>query len=406
MMVDVMPFTEPVSVWRSRGRGRHSHGDGSCWSHGSSQRDTTAGGSTLKMLMSYSVILCYFAALFLFSLFLEKNGRSQLLLPVHWSIAWAWPAIQCPGDPFCTCGNFWTNLRFQVLGLVQAPCIERNSMGATKAPKKDKKRNVFHGAWHAVSRCVLCCRVVAYRLQLLLYYSVITAKFFNDVYVIIVTVTACCVRVSSWFIVIMWLRVWIWIFRLKFRLWTPLLWFAAELLRVFWTWMECCVWWRIRVFSSVLGAEKNGGLRGCLMPCLHVFDDGCNVVWKSHIVYAMIHVSMESSKVSRRLAVLWINDIEKQRSVALQLTTSDLCSKHRSCTLSKIYAVLWRLWRFLRRWRRLNDLNVFSTGTQSIWIINRWYHCFLCTWKLAANGQFIGTPRLQWRDVYWISIAA
>ena len=34
--------------------------------------------------------------------------------------------------------------------------------------------------------------------------------------------------------------------------------------------------------------------------------------------------------------MLWINDIEKQRSVALQLTTSDLCSKHRSCTLSKI----------------------------------------------------------------------
>lgn len=100
MMVDVMPFTEPVSVWRSRGRGRHSHGDGSCWSHGSSQRDTTAGGSTLKMLMSYSVLLC--RSVF-FSLFLEKmdkNGRWQLLLPVHWSIAWAWPAIQCPGVPF------------------------------------------------------------------------------------------------------------------------------------------------------------------------------------------------------------------------------------------------------------------------------------------------------------------
>lgn len=149
---------------------------------------------------------------------------------------------------------------------------------------------------------------------------------------------------------------------------------------------------------------------GCVVASCHVFMsfmmfDGCNVVWKSHIVYAMIHVSMESSKVSRRLAVLWINDIEKQRSVALQLTTSDLCSKHRSCTLSKIYAVLWRLWRFLRRWWRLNDLNAFSTGTQSIWIINRWYHCFLCTWKLAANDQFIGTPRLQRRDVYWISIA-
>ena len=112
----------------------------------------------------------------------------------------------------------------------------------------------------------------------------------------------------------------------------------------------------------LIGAWCRKKTEGCVVASCHVFMsfmmfDGCNVVWKSHIVYAMIHLSMESSKVSRRLAVLWINDIEKQRSVALQLTTSDLCSKHRSCTLSKIYAVLWRLWRFLRRWRRLNDLN-------------------------------------------------
>lgn len=70
MMVDVMPFTEPVSVWRSRGRGRHSHGDGSCWSHGSSQRDTTAGGSTLKIfedvdeLFCATLPLCFFQSIF------------------------------------------------------------------------------------------------------------------------------------------------------------------------------------------------------------------------------------------------------------------------------------------------------------------------------------------------------
>ena len=79
-------------------------------------------------------------------------------------------------------------------------------MGATKAPKKDVSLTTcalcfFHGLQVRGMRFFFfgasCVVGLSHTDSDYSYYSVITAKFFNDVYVIIVTVTACCVRVSS-----------------------------------------------------------------------------------------------------------------------------------------------------------------------------------------------------------------
>lgn len=112
--------------------------------------------------------------------------------PVPWSALFA---LENPGS-FCTCGKFFGRKISDFNFRSWAWCRRHASSAIPWVPPRRQRNVLFHGAWHAVfffgASCVVGLSHTDYS-----YYSVITAKFFNDVYVIIVTVTACCVRVSS-----------------------------------------------------------------------------------------------------------------------------------------------------------------------------------------------------------------